>query len=160
MRLRIARLVRAVFVWIGLIGVAISIGPLVIAAPPAVEIRLFPVVKKWRAVSARDAEGQTILHIYGAKVRACKYLGQDMQVVSPGGEASDVAAAWVDDPTPGSTRAPGDQDFGQMRIFTTPATPAGAKIVGVVRHHCHPGWETETVMRGPGFVVPPPLDGD
>lgn len=134
---------------------ALGTGAVILAAP-ALEAKYMPVVVDWRAEATRDVGGQTVLRIHGVKARACKYLGEYMSIrTRPDGESRDVASRWEDDPTPGSTRPVGRQDFGTLRLFTSRATPTGAEIVGVARHRCHPGTESLTPIGGPGFVVPP-----
>lgn len=177
MKRRIGQIVNAAIIWFGLAGLMIAASVVVGAAVPAIETAYMPVVKGWRAEATRELGGQTVLRIHGAKVRACKYLGEDIQVIPPDVEASDAASAWLDDPTPGSTRHPGRQDFGRLRVFTARETPTGSKIVGFARHACHLPWETITRIGDPddcvtvppsgvmpagktpcGFIVPPPPD--
>lgn len=162
MRRRAVYFARSMQAWGGIVAAAILIWT-TLATLVSISERLtsafenayYPVVTGWRAEATREPGGQTLLHVHGDKVRACKYLGEDMAVRRPDGEAQDVASAWVVDPTPGSSRRRGPQDFGLMRVFTSRATPAGVEIIGVARHQCHAGPETLTPIDGPGFVVPP-----
>lgn len=154
MRRRLRNIAFACIIWTGIAGATISAIIAGMAATTELESRAWPVVTGWRAEATREPGGQTVLRVQGVKRRACKYLGEDMAVRGPDGPAHDVAHAWIDDPTPGSSRPEGGQDFGAMRVFTSRATPAGSTIVGVARHQCHAGPETLTSIEGPGFVVP------
>lgn len=138
-----------------LIGVGLGLGlGAAILAWPKIEARYFPVVINWSATATRERGGQTLLRIHAVKLRSCKFLDDSMSL-KIGDDHVDVASAWIDDPTPGSTRHVGQQDFGTMRVFTSRATPPGTEIVGVVRHQCHAGPDTLTPIGGPGFTVPP-----
>lgn len=139
MRRRALAIFNVFTVLLGVCGVTISAVVLVGAAAyhaPAIEGRIAPVVVGWRADAARDIGDVTDLRIRGVKVRSCKYLRADMATKNENGEARDVASAWVDDPTPGSTRVVGKQDFGILRLFTSRSTPAGSTIIGVAHHSC------------------------
>lgn len=158
MRRRALGILNAVVIICGLAGVVIGVatvaGAVVIYAP-VLEGSLAPVVEGWRAEATREAGGATNLRIRATKIRSCKYLHEDMSVENASGEARDVASAWIDDPTPNSTRRTGKQDFGVLRVFTDRATAAGSPIIGMAHHSCHPMWDTLTPIAGPGFVVPP-----
>lgn len=159
MKRRFLGLLNLAVILFGALGVVISVVAVVGAAiyyAPVVEGSVAPVVVEWRAEATREVGGATILHVYGDKRRReCAYVREDMMIRPLVGLPREVAGAWVDDPTPGSTRPPGRQDFGFLRVFTSRETPAGTEIFGVAHHACHAGPPTLTPILGPGFVVPP-----
>lgn len=160
---RIVHLWRAAVIWIGIAGAVVSLwvvaGVAMESAGPALETRMFPVVRRWEAVATRLPTGETVLAVRGEKTRPeCAYIPQSesMVVAPPGdGDGYEVQMTYLDDPTPGSSRPGGRQSFGRWLIATPIWAPAGSRIYGVVQHRCHAGRSTITPIGGPGFLVPP-----
>lgn len=159
MRRRALGFINLVVILFGALGVSLSVAAAIGAAiyyAPRIENVIAPVVVEWRAEATREIGGATVLHIYGDKRRReCAYVREDMMLRPLTGLPMDVASAWMDDPTPGSSRPPGRRDFGRLKVFTSRATPPGVEIAGTVLHRCHIGPPTLTPIHGPGFIVPP-----
>jgi hypothetical protein len=125
--------------------------PIALVAGPAIEARVFPVLRGAHVISAQRDGHAVVFDVAGTKARGCTYRGASALAGPRAGymeQASITFPASVGDASAAS-RPLGEQSFGPWRIEPV----ASGEVVAIqLRHHCHGLWDTVTQL-GPWRVA-------
>jgi hypothetical protein len=134
-------------------GMLVS-APIILAAGPAMESHVFPVVTGVQLAGAGRSGSSVLFEVVGVKARPCTYLGASALSGPRDGFMQSARLSFPGALGDSITRPPGAQAFG---FWLIEPTATDEKVVIQVRHHCHGLWDTTTQL-GPWTVPAQSVD--
>lgn len=106
----------------------------------------FPVTSRAALISAEPFDGGALVYFQFTKVRECEFIGLSWFKGQPDGVFDRVRINFNGDgDDSGSTRPRGTQIAGPWFI-DIPPNELQANSFAIVRHRCHPFWQTSTIF--------------
>lgn len=104
----------------------------------------FPVVTNFKMFPLRAEDGNLRFHVYGDKVRDCKFVENNAYAISQD-TVVEVRIEFEDDISPLSSRLVGYQDFGIWKFYTGGLEHVNGVLV-IAEHACGAFWNTRTFL--------------